>query len=65
MSRSINQEETAMQHLNGMELVALSIEFEQSRARKEFIAYLKEEYMEVAIVVLGLLLAFDYLVKLF
>lgn len=54
-----------MQHLNGMELVALSIEFEQSRARKEFITYLKEEYMEVVLVVLGLLLAFDYLVKLF
>lgn len=54
-----------MQHLNGMELVALSIEFEQSRARKEFVAYLKEEYMEIALVVSGLLLAFDYVVNLF
>lgn len=53
-----------MQHLNGMELVALSIEFEQSRSRKEFVAYLKEEYMEIALVVSGLLLAFDYVVKL-
>ncbi len=54
-----------MQHLNGMELVALSIEFEQSRARKEFIAYLKEEYMEIVLVVSTLLAIFDYLVKLF
>ena len=54
-----------MQHLNGMELVALSIEFEQSRARKEFVAYLKEEYMELVLVMTGLLLAFDYVVNLF
>lgn len=54
-----------MQHLNGMELVALSVHVDQNRARKEFIVYLKDEYMEVALAVSGLLLAFDYLVKLF
>ena len=54
-----------MQHLNGMELVALSIHVDQNRARREFVAYLKEEYMEIALVISGLLLAFDYLVKLF
>lgn len=54
-----------MQHLNGMELVALSIEFEQSRARKEFIAYLKKDYMEIVLVVSGMLCLFDLLVNLF
>ena len=47
-----------MQHLNGMELVALSIQVDQDRARKEFISYVKEDFMEVALAVTGMLLLF-------
>ena len=58
MSHLINKGENTMQHLNGMELVALSIHVDQDRARREFVSYVKEDFMEIALAVTGMLLLF-------
>ena len=51
MSHLINKGENTMQHLNGMELVALSIHVDQNRARKEFIRFMKLHWADVVLAV--------------
>ena len=40
-----------MQHLNGMELVALSIQVDQDRPRKELIRFMKLNWADVILAV--------------
>ena len=51
MSHLINKGENAMQRLNGMELVALSIHVDQNRARKELIRFMKLHWADVVMAV--------------
>ena len=51
MSHLINKGENTMQHLNGMELVALSIHVDQNRARNEFMLFMRRNWRSVALAV--------------